>query len=76
LGVSGSIGKTLGSLLVLELVPFQVCSLKQDFFCIGWDLAPKGLKQSFGRVRIIDQLSGILMQQNQQVFQFSFDFCR
>jgi hypothetical protein len=62
LGVSGSIGKMLGSLLVVGLAAFQVCSLKQDFFCIGWDLAPKGLKESFGRVRNIDQLSGILMQ--------------
>jgi hypothetical protein len=28
LGVSGSIGKTLSSLLVLELATLQVCSLK------------------------------------------------
>jgi len=74
--MSSSISEKLGSLLVLELAAFQVCSLKQDFFCIGWDLASKGLKQGFGWVRVIDQLSGILMQQNQQVFQFSFDFCR
>jgi hypothetical protein len=42
--MSGSIGKTLGSLLVLELAAFQVCSLEQDFFYIGWDLASKGLE--------------------------------
>jgi len=76
LGVSGSIGKTLSSLLMLELATLQVCSLKYSFFCIGWDLAPKGLKQSFGWVRIIDQLSGILMQQSRQVLEFSFDFYR
>jgi len=60
--MSGSIGKTLGSLLVLELAAFQVCSFKQSFFCIGSDLASKGLKQSFSWVRVIDQLGSILVQ--------------
>jgi len=62
LSVSSSIGKTLGGLLILELAAFQVCSLKQDFFYIGWDLASKGLEQSFGWIRVIDQLGSILVQ--------------
>jgi len=44
LGMSGSIGKMLSSLLLLELAAFQVCSLKQDFFYIGWDLTSKRLE--------------------------------
>jgi hypothetical protein len=62
LDVSSSVGKTLGGLLVLELAAFQVCSLKQDFFYIGWDLASKRLEQSFGRIRVIDHLGNILVQ--------------
>ena len=62
LDVSSSVGKTLGSLLVLELAAFQVCNLKQDFFYIGLDLASKGLEQSFGWIRFIDQLGSILVQ--------------
>ena len=34
-GVSSSIGKTLAGLLILELVAFQVSSLKEDLFSIG-----------------------------------------
>jgi len=76
LSVSSSVGETLGSLLVLELTAFQVCGLKQDFFCVGWDLASNGFKQSFGWIGVIDQLGSISMQQDQQVFQHGFDFCR
>jgi len=54
LGVGGSIGKTLGSLLVLELAALQVCSLKENLFDIGWDLTPKSFEQSFGWIRIIN----------------------
>ena len=46
--MSGSIGKTLGSLLILELTAFQMCSLEKSFLDIGWDLTPKSFEQSFG----------------------------
>jgi len=42
--MSGSIGKTLGSLLVLELAALQVCSLEENLFGIGWDLTPKSFE--------------------------------
>jgi hypothetical protein len=66
----------LGSFLVLELTAFEMGGLEKDFFDIGWNLTTKGLKQSFGWVRIINQLGSILMKQSQQVFQLGFDFCR
>ena len=47
LGVGGSIGKTLGSLLVLKLAALQMRSLEEDLFGIGRDLAPEGFEQSF-----------------------------
>jgi len=38
-------------------------SMKENLFGIGWNLTTKGLKQSFGWVRIINQLGSILMEQ-------------
>jgi len=38
-------------------------SLEKNFFGIGWNLTAKGLEQSFGWIRIINQLGSILMQQ-------------
>jgi len=46
--MSGSVSKTLGGLLVLELPALQVCSLEENLFSIGWNLAVKSLEQSFG----------------------------
>ena len=63
LSLSSSIGKTLGSLLVLQLTALQMCSLEEDFFSIGRNLASEGLEQSLGRVRVIDQLGCILMKE-------------
>jgi hypothetical protein len=51
-------------------------SLEKNLFRISWNLTAKGLKQSFGWIRIINQLGGVLMQHGQQVFQLGFDFCR
>jgi hypothetical protein len=59
--MSSSIGKTLGSLLVLELTAFQVCSLEKNLFGIGWNLAMKSLEESFGWIRIVNQLSSVLV---------------
>jgi len=59
--MGGSIGKTLGSLLVLELTAFQVCSLEKNFFGIGLNLATKSLEQSFGWIGIVNQLSSVLV---------------
>jgi len=52
--MGGSIGKTLGSLLVLELMAFQVCSLEKNLFGIGWNLTTKSLEQSFDWIGIIN----------------------
>ena len=54
LGMGGSIGKMLGSLLVLELATLQVCSLEKDLFGIGRNLTLESFEQSFGWVRVID----------------------
>jgi len=59
--MGGSIGKTLGSLLVLELTALQLCSLEKNLSNIGWNLAAKGLEQGFGWIGIVNQLSSILV---------------
>jgi hypothetical protein len=41
-----------------------MCGLEEDFFGIGRNLASEGLEQSFGQVRVIDQLSSILMEES------------
>jgi len=51
-------------------------SLEKNLLSIGWNLTAKGLKPSFGWIRIINQLGSILMQQGQHVFQLGFDFYR
>jgi hypothetical protein len=52
--VGGSVGKTLGSLSVLELAALQVRSLEENLFDISWDLTPKSFEQSFGWIRVIN----------------------
>ena len=42
--LSGSVGKALGSPLVLQLTALQVCCLEEDFFSIGGDLASQSLE--------------------------------
>jgi len=74
--MGGSIGKALSGLLVLELAALQVCSLEEDLFGVGRDLASKSFKQGLGWVGVINQLSCILMKQGQQIFQLCSDFCR
>jgi len=59
--MGGSIGNTLGSLLVLELTALQVCSSEKNLLSIGWNLTTKSLEQGFGWVGVIDQLSGVLV---------------
>ena len=59
--MGGSIGKALSGLLVLELAALQVCSLEKNFLGIGWDLTPKSFKQSFGWIRVINQLSSVFV---------------
>jgi len=54
LGMGGSIGKALSGLLVMELAALQVCSLEEDLFGIGRDLASKSFKQSLGWIRVIN----------------------
>jgi hypothetical protein len=63
-GLSSSIGKVRGGPLVLQLTTLQMCGLEEDFFGIGRNLASEGLEQSFGQVRVIDQLSSILMEES------------
>jgi len=43
-------------------------SLEEDFFNIGRDLASEGLEQNFGWVRVIDQLSRVLMEEGRKFF--------
>jgi len=52
--MGGSIGKTLGSLLILELVALQVCSLEKNLLGIGRDLTSERFEQSFGWIRVIN----------------------
>jgi hypothetical protein len=42
--MSGSIGKELSGLLILELSTLQMCSLEEDFLGIGRDLASESFK--------------------------------
>jgi len=63
-GLSGSIGKTPGGPLVLQLTTFQMCGLEKDFLGIGRNLASERLEQSLGWVRVIDQLCCILMEES------------
>ena len=74
--MSRSVGKALGSFLVLQLTTLQMCGLEEDFFSIGRNLASEGLEQNLGRVRVIDQLSRVLMEESRQFFQLSPDLCR
>ena len=62
LGLGNSIGKALNSFLVLELVALQMGNMEKHLFGIGRDLTTKSLEDSFGRVRIIHQLSCVLLQ--------------
>ena len=67
--MSGSIGKALGSFLILRLAALEVCSLKKSLLDIGRDLASESFKQSLGWIGVINQLGCILMKQGQQIFQ-------
>ena len=51
-------------------------SLEEGFFSIGRNLASEGLEQNLGRVRVIDQLSRVLMEESRQFFQLCPDLCR
>jgi len=42
--MSRSVGKALGSSLVLQLAALQMCSLEENFFSIGRNLASQGLE--------------------------------
>ena len=53
-----------------------MCGLEDGFFSIGRDLASEGLEQNLGQVRVIDQLSRVLMEESRQLFQLSPDLCR
>ena len=52
--MSGSIGKALGGLLILELATLQVCNLEKNLFGIGRDLTSESFEQSFCWVRVIN----------------------
>jgi hypothetical protein len=45
-----------------------MCGLEENFFSIGGNLASLGLEQSLGRVRVIDQLGRVLMEESRQFF--------
>ncbi len=62
MGLSRSIGKAPNGSLVLQLAAFQMCSLAEGIFGIDRNLASKGLEQGLGWVRIVDQLSCVLMK--------------
>jgi len=74
--MSRSIGKALGSFLVLQLMALQMCGLEEDFINISRNLASESLEQSLGRVRVIDQLSRVLMEESRQFFELCPDLCR
>ena len=42
--MGGSIGKALGSLLILELAALQVCSLEKNLFGVDRDLTPESFE--------------------------------
>jgi len=67
-GLSSSIGKTPSGPLVLQLTTLQMCGLEKDFFGIGRNLASEGLEQNLGRIRVINQLSRVLMEEGRQFF--------
>jgi len=46
--MSGSIGKALSGLLVLELSTLQMCSFEEDLLGIGRNLASESFEQSLG----------------------------
>jgi len=60
LGMSGSIGKALDNLWVLELATFQVSGLEEHFLNIGRDLTTESLEYGFGWIRVIYELSYVL----------------
>jgi len=64
LGLSSSVGKAPRSPLVLQLTALQMCSLEEDFFDIGWNLASESLEQNLGWVGVIDQLCCVLMKES------------
>jgi hypothetical protein len=64
LGLSSSVGKAPRSPLVLQLTTLQMCSLEEDFFDIGWNLASESLEQNLGWVGVIDQLCCVLMKES------------
>jgi len=66
--LSSSIGKAPGGSLVLQLTTIQMCGLEEDFFDIGRNLASERLEQNFGWVRVVDQLSRVLMEESRQFF--------
>jgi len=67
-GLSSSIGKAPGVPLVLQLTTLQMCGLEENFFSVGWNLASEGLEQNLGRVRVIDELSRVLMEECRPFF--------
>jgi len=52
--MSGSVGKALSGLLVLELSTFQLCSLEENLLGIGRDLASESFEQSLGWIGVIN----------------------
>jgi len=42
--MSSSVGKALGGSLVLQLTALQMCSLEENFFSIGKNLASQGFE--------------------------------
>jgi len=61
LGLGSSVGKALKSLLVLELTTFQMGNLEEHLVSIGWNLIMEGLEDGLSWVRVIYQLSYILL---------------
>jgi len=74
--MSGSIGKALSGLLVLELSTLQMCSFEKDLLGISRNLASQSFEQSLGWIGIINQLGCILMKQGQQILQLCSNLCR
>jgi len=61
LGLGSSVSKALNNFLVLEVAALQMGNLEKYLFGIGRDLTMKSLEDSFGRVRVIYQLSCVLV---------------
>jgi len=53
-----------------------MCGLEEDFLDIGRNMASEGLEQNFGWIRVVDQLSRVLMEESRQFFQLGPDLCR